>query len=123
MTQTPSSQNGVTHFKGRVSPKHLEQHSGPSLHLHPPLPALPACFQSHHGARVGDLDVAPPAVDHVALAQHAHLRLERRETDEAEALALARLGVLLHLRTEWGGGGGGRKAALTQDVRDFINST
>ena len=52
---------------------------------------------THAAPRVGDLDVAPAAVDHVPLAEHAHLRLERREPDEAEALALARLGVLLHL--------------------------
>ena len=52
---------------------------------------------THAAPRVGDLDVAPAAVDHVPLAQHPHLRLERAETDEAEPLALARLGVLLHL--------------------------
>ena len=53
---------------------------------------------THAAPRVGDLDVAPAAVDHVPLAEHAHLRLERGEPDEAEAFALARLGVLLHLR-------------------------
>ena len=47
---------------------------------------------------VRDLYVAPPPVDHVPLGEHPHLRLVARESDEAEALGLARLDVLLHLR-------------------------
>ena len=46
---------------------------------------------------VRDLDVAPPPVDHVPLGEHPHLRLVAREPDEAEALGLPGLDVLLHL--------------------------
>ena len=47
---------------------------------------------------VRDLDVAPPPVNHVPLGKHPHLRLVAREPDEAEALGLAGLDVLFHLR-------------------------
>ena len=50
--------------------------------------------------RVGNLDVAPPAVDHVPLGEHPHLGLVAGEPDEAKPLGLARLGVLLHLSHE-----------------------
>ena len=50
--------------------------------------------------RVGNLDVAPSAVDHVPLGEYPHLGLVAGEADESEALGLPRFGVLLHLGHE-----------------------
>ena len=46
---------------------------------------------------VWDFHIAPPPVNHVSLGKHAHLRLVATEPDEAKALGLACLDVLLHL--------------------------
>ena len=46
---------------------------------------------------VGDLDVAPAAVDHVSLGQDAHLRFVVVEADEPEPLGLACLDIFLDL--------------------------
>jgi len=50
--------------------------------------------------RVGNLDIAPTSIDHVALRQHPHLRLVGGEPDEPEALGLAGLDVFLHLKND-----------------------
>ena len=47
---------------------------------------------------VGDLDVAPAAVDHVSLGQDAHLRFVVVEADEPEPLGLACLDIFLDLQ-------------------------
>ena len=46
---------------------------------------------------VWDFHIAPATVDHVTLGKNPHLRLVAREPDEAEALGLPGLDVLLHL--------------------------
>ena len=56
--------------------------------------------QTEAHLRVGDLDVAPSAVDHVPLGEDPHLGLVAGEPDEPEPLGLPRFGVLLHLRHE-----------------------
>lgn len=52
----------------------------------------------HALLRVGHLHFAPAAIDEVALGQHPQLHVVGPETNKAEALRLARLDVLLHLR-------------------------
>ena len=46
---------------------------------------------------VRDFHITPPPVNHVPLGEHPHLRLVATEPDEAKALGLTRLDVLLHL--------------------------
>ena len=49
---------------------------------------------------VGNLDVTPTPIDHMALRQDPHLSLVGREPDEPEALGLAGLDVFLNLKNK-----------------------